>query len=140
VKKTYLGAICGSPGGYGLVFKDFPGCTSSASTLEDIAAMGREALQGHIEVMREHGESIPEPSAYRLEDAIEWLDDDPDDPLDEQWVGLVPIEVDIPPSAQDVHVDVPRGLLKEIVQVASDPRQFVIDATRRELERLKKSA
>lgn len=138
--KAYLGAICGSEGSYGIVFKDFPGCTSSAATLEDIVRMGREALQGHIEVMVEHGEPVPEPTSHRLDDVIEWLDDDPDDPLREQWVNLVPIEVDVAPPGRDVHVDVPQGLLKEIGQVANDPRQFVIDASRRELERLRKSA
>jgi predicted RNase H-like HicB family nuclease len=140
VRKSYLGAVCGTEGGYGIVFRDFPGCTSSASTLEDIARMGAEALQGHIEVMHEHGEAMPEPSSHRIEDVVQWLDDDPSDPLEEEWVGLIPIEVEIPPSVRDVHVDVPPGLLKEVGQVANDPRQFVIDATRRELERLKKSA
>ncbi|MFL6844221.1 MAG: type II toxin-antitoxin system HicB family antitoxin [Allosphingosinicella sp.] len=138
--KAYLGAICGSEGSYGIVFKDFPGCTSSAATLEEIVRMGREALQGHIEVMVEHGEAVPEPTSHRLDDVIDWLDDDPDDPLREQWVKLVPIEVDVASPGRDAHIDVPQGLLNEIGQVANDPRQFVIDASRRELERLRKSA
>jgi predicted RNase H-like HicB family nuclease len=139
-KVTYLGAICGSEGGYGIVFRDFPGCTSSARTVDEIVRRGKEALQGHIEVMLEYGDRIPEPTSHSLEEVAEWLDDDPDEPLAEQWVRLVPIEVDVSPTRCDVHVDVPRGLIKEIGEVANDPRQFVIDASRRELKRLKRSA
>jgi len=139
-KVTYLGAICGSEGRYGIVFRDFPGCTSSARTVDGIVRAGREALQGHIEVMLDYGDRIPEPTSHNIEEVAESLDDDPDDPLAEQWVGLVPIEVDVSPARRDVHVDVPRGLIKEIGDVANDPRQFVIDASRRELKRLKRSA
>jgi predicted RNase H-like HicB family nuclease len=137
---TYLGAICGSKGGYGIVFKDFPGCTSSAPTIDEIVRRGTEALQGHIEVMLEYGDEVPAPTTHSLEDVVEWLDDDPDEPLGEQWVKLIPIEVDVAPAKRDVHVDVPRRLIEEIGEVANDPRQFVIDASRRELERLKRSA
>lgn len=40
---------------------DFPGCISAGLTAEDAVAMGREALAGHIGVMVDSGEGIPEP-------------------------------------------------------------------------------
>lgn len=47
---------------FGISFPDFPGCISAGATLDGTLAMGREALAGHIAVMAEDGEAIPEPS------------------------------------------------------------------------------
>jgi predicted RNase H-like HicB family nuclease len=47
---------------FGISFPDFPGCISAGATLEETLAMGREALAGHIAVMADNGEAIPEPS------------------------------------------------------------------------------
>lgn len=46
----------------GAVFPDLPGCTSAASSEGEIAISAAEALSGHLEVMMDHGERIPEPS------------------------------------------------------------------------------
>jgi predicted RNase H-like HicB family nuclease len=46
---------------YGVEFPDFPGCVTAGSTLDEALAMAEEALEGHVEVMREHSESVPEP-------------------------------------------------------------------------------
>lgn len=140
-KQTYLGAIFGSEAdGYGIVFKDFPGCTSSASSLNRVVLMGTEALQGHVDVMLEFGDPLPNPTEHSLKDVEKWLDDDPENPLGEPWLRLVPIAVDIAPRKRAVHVDMPVRLLQEIGEVANDTRQFIMDATQRELERLRKSA
>jgi predicted RNase H-like HicB family nuclease len=48
---------------FGVDFPDFPGCITAGSTLEETRMMAREALEGHIECMREIGQSIPEPSS-----------------------------------------------------------------------------
>jgi predicted RNase H-like HicB family nuclease len=47
---------------FGISFPDFPGCVSAGSTLDETLSMGREALAGHISVMADDGEAIPEPS------------------------------------------------------------------------------
>jgi predicted RNase H-like HicB family nuclease len=47
---------------FGISFPDFPGCVSAGRTLEETTAMGREALEGHVAVMRDAGEAIPEAS------------------------------------------------------------------------------
>jgi predicted RNase H-like HicB family nuclease len=48
---------------FGVSFPDFPGCITAGRTLDEAKDMAAEALAGHIEVMREDGETIPEPSA-----------------------------------------------------------------------------
>jgi predicted RNase H-like HicB family nuclease len=145
MKKTYLGAVCEGKGSYGIVFRDFPGCVSAGDTLEEVLAMGLEALQGHVEVMVEHGDFVPEPTAHRLTDVKAWLDD-PEDPDDEQWVGLYPIEVNVPAYPETIAVPVRSDLVREIDEVMQKNREhlnasrFIENAARRELERLKKSA
>jgi predicted RNase H-like HicB family nuclease len=47
---------------YGVSFPDFPGCISAGTTMDEAIVMGREALDGHIRLMVEDGEIIPEPS------------------------------------------------------------------------------
>ena len=46
---------------YGVEFPDFPGCVTAGSTLDEALSMAEEALEGHVEVTRDYGESIPEP-------------------------------------------------------------------------------
>ena len=48
---------------FGISFPDFPGCVSAGGTLDETLAMGREALAGHIALLADEGEAIPEPSA-----------------------------------------------------------------------------
>ena len=44
---------------------DFPGCVAAADTEQETLALMREALELHIEDMRERGEPIPQPSETR---------------------------------------------------------------------------
>ena len=48
---------------FGVSFPDFPGCITAGRTLDEAKEMALEALSGHIEVMREAGESVPTPSS-----------------------------------------------------------------------------
>jgi len=40
---------------------DFDGCTTTGKTVDEIMVNMREAIESHIELMVEAGESIPEP-------------------------------------------------------------------------------
>ncbi|MEM8616097.1 MAG: type II toxin-antitoxin system HicB family antitoxin [Pseudomonadota bacterium] len=51
---------------YGLVFPDLPGCVTVADTQRELAINASEALSGSLEVMLDHEDRIPEPTA--LED------------------------------------------------------------------------
>jgi predicted RNase H-like HicB family nuclease len=42
---------------------DLPGCAAAAATYDGCAALMREVIPDHLEVMREYGDPIPEPSA-----------------------------------------------------------------------------
>ncbi len=50
-----------SPNNYAAYVPDLPGCVATASTREELLEEIRNAIEFHIEGMREDGESIPEP-------------------------------------------------------------------------------
>ncbi len=52
-----------SPNNYAAYVPDLPGCVATASTREELLEEIRDAIEFHIEGMREDGESIPEPQA-----------------------------------------------------------------------------
>jgi predicted RNase H-like HicB family nuclease len=52
----------GPPSNYSAWSPDAPGCVATGSTIDGCIDEMRAALEGHLEVMREHNESIPEPS------------------------------------------------------------------------------
>lgn len=48
--------------GYGVVFPDLPGCTSAGKTRMDAARHAAEALAGHVLLLAEAGEAVPDAS------------------------------------------------------------------------------
>lgn len=44
---------------------DFPGCVAAADTEMETLSLMKEAMEMHIEDLRERGEPIPEPSETR---------------------------------------------------------------------------
>jgi len=48
--------------GYSVFFPDLPGCTSGGDTLQEAALNAEEALAGHVDLMLQAGETLPEPS------------------------------------------------------------------------------
>jgi predicted RNase H-like HicB family nuclease len=46
-------------GVFGVSFPDYPGCISTADTLDDAIRRGREALLFHVEGVIEDGENLP---------------------------------------------------------------------------------
>ena len=59
----YLVIIEKGPNNFSAYVPDLPGCTSAGKTLEESLAGIREAVEGHLEVMREYGDPIPEPTS-----------------------------------------------------------------------------
>ncbi len=47
---------------WGAYVPDLPGCISTGTTLEETKRNIREAIELHLEAMRDVGEAIPEPS------------------------------------------------------------------------------
>jgi predicted RNase H-like HicB family nuclease len=52
-----------SESGWGAYAPDLPGLGLAAKTLEEAKELMREAIDFHIEGMRQHGEQTPAPSA-----------------------------------------------------------------------------
>ena len=51
-----------SSDGYGAYVPDLPGCITVGDTLQEAEQNIREAIEGHLAVMSEHGEAAPTPS------------------------------------------------------------------------------
>lgn len=47
---------------YGVTVPDLPGCVTAGDTLEEALANAGEAILGHLDVMIEDGQPIPEPN------------------------------------------------------------------------------
>jgi predicted RNase H-like HicB family nuclease len=52
-----------SEDGYGAYVPDLPGCVTVGDTLAETEANIREAIAGHIAVMKEYCEAIPQPTS-----------------------------------------------------------------------------
>lgn len=132
-RRHYLGVIEHAEQGLGIYFPDFPGCVSGGDTLEDVIAMGTEALQFHVDSMVEDGEQVPEPSSVDL-------DTERAEVPEARLHSLVAVQAKLPAYPDTVEVGIDTALVQEIDRFAGNRRQFIIDAARRELDRLKKSA
>jgi predicted RNase H-like HicB family nuclease len=52
--------------GYSVFFPDLPGCTSGGDTLQEAALNAEEALAGHVDLVLQAGEALPEPSVLDM--------------------------------------------------------------------------
>ena len=59
----YLIIIENSEGSYSAYSPDLPGCVAAGETIEEVRTLMQEAIQMHIESLREHGEPVPPPSS-----------------------------------------------------------------------------
>lgn len=59
----YAVVIEKSENGYGAYVPDLPGCVAVAETLKETERLIQEAVEFHLEGLREDGVSVPEPSA-----------------------------------------------------------------------------
>ena len=48
---------------FGAYVPDLPGCVAVAKTREELLRLIREAIELHLESMKQDGEAIPEPSS-----------------------------------------------------------------------------
>ena len=59
----YLAVIERSENGFGAYVPDLPGCVAVAETREEVLALIHEAIEFHIEGLRESGDPIPPPNS-----------------------------------------------------------------------------
>jgi len=57
----YLVVVEKSENGYGAYVPDLPGCVAAAETREEVVALIQEAIEFHIDGLKESGETIPKP-------------------------------------------------------------------------------
>lgn len=55
----YLVVVEQGPTSFGAYVPDLPGCVAAADTREEVLALIREAIEFHIEGLREHGQAVP---------------------------------------------------------------------------------
>lgn len=58
----YAIIIEGEEGSFSAYAPELPGCVSTGSSLEAVQAMMRDAIEFHLDMMRERGEEIPPPT------------------------------------------------------------------------------
>jgi predicted RNase H-like HicB family nuclease len=59
----YVVIIEQGDGGFGAYVPDLPGCVAVGETREEAMRLIREAIEFHLEAMREEGLPVPEPSS-----------------------------------------------------------------------------
>jgi len=59
----YLVVIERGPSSFGAYVPDLPGCVAVGETRQEVEDLIREAIEFHIEGLREDGQPLPEPSS-----------------------------------------------------------------------------
>ena len=59
----YLVVIERGASSYGAYVPDLPGCVAVGESAAEVETLIREAIEIHVESLREHGEPIPEPAS-----------------------------------------------------------------------------
>jgi predicted RNase H-like HicB family nuclease len=59
----YLVVVEQGPSSFGAYVPDLPGCVAAAETRDEVLNLIREAIEFHIEGLRQDGQPIPPPSS-----------------------------------------------------------------------------
>lgn len=144
---TLTGAVLRENVGFTIIFLDAGGCASCGDTLEEVLAMGKEAVEGYLAVAIDSGDPLPQPTEHSIADVDAWLYDGEEGHDDRgTWVGLFPVEVEIPPRVATIPVHVKADLVQRIAELSQgtarqiDSGRFIEEAVEHEIERYRKSA
>lgn len=106
------------PEGYGVYFPDLPGCVSAGRSVTEAILGAEEALHGHLSVMAEYGEAIPDPSEIHEVEAEDGSD----------VVARILVRGERPGRAVRVQISMEEGLLARIDRVAGNRSRFLAEA------------
>jgi predicted RNase H-like HicB family nuclease len=96
-------------GHFGISFPDFPGCVSGGETLDEVLVRGTDALNGHIALMLDDGDTVP---AARSLDALRG---DPEFAVDFEGAIVASVPAFIPGrKTQRVNITLDGDLLEAI--------------------------
>ena len=59
----YLVVVEKGPTSYGAYVPDLPGCVAAAESKDEVLALIKEAIEFHLEGLKEDGEPIPSPAS-----------------------------------------------------------------------------
>lgn len=59
----YLVVVEQGPNSFGAYVPDLPGCVAAGETRQEALALIRDAIEFHIEGLKEAGQSVPKPSS-----------------------------------------------------------------------------
>ncbi len=59
----YLVIVEKSENGFSAYVPDLPGCVAAAKARDDVVALIQEAIEFHIEGLRESGDPVPQPTS-----------------------------------------------------------------------------
>jgi predicted RNase H-like HicB family nuclease len=59
----YLVVVEQGPTSFGAYVPDLPGCVAAGETKEEVLALIREAIELHLEGLKDEGQPIPRPSS-----------------------------------------------------------------------------
>lgn len=59
----YLVVVEKSENGFGAYVPDLPGCVAAADTRDEVVSLIQEAIEFHIEGLKESGDPVPEPTS-----------------------------------------------------------------------------
>ena len=107
---------------YGVTFPDFPGLVSAGVTAQEALVNSHEALAGHVALMVQDGDQLPDPTQVEAVPDI-------------QVVAITLVGVTVPGRAKRVNVTLDEALLEEIDEVADNRSRFLAEAARAELAR-----
>ncbi len=65
--KRYAVIFEQAQGNWAAYVPDLPGCISTGATLEETERNIREAIEGHLRVLRDFGEPVPNPTSLAKE-------------------------------------------------------------------------
>ena len=75
MRRVYFAAIHkDAESDFTALFPGLPGLITAGTTMEELEAMAREALQGHLDVLRDFGDAIPAPLSLAAAKAHEDAD------------------------------------------------------------------
>jgi predicted RNase H-like HicB family nuclease len=108
---------------FGVYFPDLPGCVSAGRTIQEAALGAEEALSGHLQVMADFGDPVPDPSAIDAIHADEGSEE----------VARLLVRAERPGKAVRVQITMEEGLLARIDRIAKNRSGFLADAARAKL-------
>lgn len=102
---------------HGVFVPDIPGCFSAADEFQDVYANTIEAITGHIELLVEDGEEIPQPSDIRT------LQENP------EYEGMIWGVVDVDLShllgkSEKINITLPSRLIRRIDAFVAEYPQY----------------